>query len=35
MTYVFTRGAGCNIDPNLVIVKVRERLSEKANSVEV
>jgi hypothetical protein len=33
MTYIFSRVAGCNID--LVTVKVRERLSEEANSVEV
>ena len=30
ITYVFIREAGCNIYHNLVIVKVRERLSEKA-----
>jgi len=35
MTHVFSRLAGCNIDYNQVVVKVRERLSEKANSVEV
>jgi len=35
MTHVFSRVAGWNIDHNQVVVKVRERLSEKANNVEV